>query len=152
MSALTLRPAVVADLPAILVLLADDPLGRDRDDPAAADHPDYRAAFDAIAADPNRDLMVAERDGAIVGTLTLSLLRGLSRRGALTASFEDVRIAAPLRGGGLGTAMITQAIALCRARGCVAISLKSHRSRSAAHRFYARLGFAHSHVAIRLEL
>jgi GNAT superfamily N-acetyltransferase len=151
-SALTLRPATPDDLPTILALLADDHLGQGRDDPGASDDPAYRAAFDEIAADPHRTLLVAERDGAVIGTLILSFLRVLSSRGGINATVEDVRIAGALRGTGLGSEMMRQVVEMCRARGCKAIHLKSHRSRTAAHRFYERLGFDHSHVGMSLKL
>jgi len=39
-----------------------------------------------------------------------------------------------------------------RARGCAAIELFTHQSRKDAQRFYARLGFAASHVGMRRAL
>jgi hypothetical protein len=51
----TMRPASAGDLPAILRLLADDPLGKTRE--AAVEAP-YLAAFAAIAADPNHEVVV----------------------------------------------------------------------------------------------
>ena len=48
--------------------------------------------------------------------------------------------------------MITAAVAIARARGCRTVQLTSSNSRTAAQRFYARLGFVASHVGMKLTL
>lgn len=145
----TMRTAVAADLPAILRLLADDPLGKARE--TAVDE-SYQAAFAAIAADPNHEMVVAELDGRVVGCFQLSFIPGLSRRGAWRAQIESVRIDSALRGRGAGQAMMTWAIARARARGCALVQLTTDKRRPDAHRFYARLGFVASHEGMKLEL
>jgi hypothetical protein len=79
-SGCVIRTATRADVPAMVAMLADDPLGAAREDPA--DTQTYAAAYDRVAADPAQRLVVAERDGRVVGTLQLSVIPGLSRRGA----------------------------------------------------------------------
>jgi GNAT superfamily N-acetyltransferase len=145
----TMRTAVAADLPAILRLLADDPLGKARE--TAVDE-SYQAAFAAIAADPNHEMVVAELDGRVVGCFQLSFIPGLSRRGAWRAQIESVRIDSALRGRGAGQAMMDWAIARARARGCALVQLTTDKRRPDAHRFYARLGFVASHEGMKLEL
>lgn len=148
-----LREARADDLPALVALLAADQLGtgrdgiRDEDDLAA-----YRAAADAIAADPAHLLVVAESGGQVTGTFQLSFLPGLARRGALRAQIEAVRVAQAARGSGLGTQMMAWAIAEARRRGCALVQLTSDKSREDAHRFYERLGFTPSHVGMKLRL
>jgi GNAT superfamily N-acetyltransferase len=145
----TMRAAEAADLPAILRLLADDPLGKNRE--TAVDAP-YQAAFAAIAADPNQELVVAELDGRVIGCFQLSFIPGLSRRGAWRAQIESVRIDSAVRGRGAGQAMMEWAIAKARARGCALVQLTTDKRRPDAHRFYARLGFVASHEGMKLEL
>lgn len=147
--AVTMRTAEEADLPAILRLLADDPLGKSRE--TAVEAP-YQAAFAAIAADPNQELVVAELDGQVVGCFQLSFIPGLSRRGAWRAQIESVRIDSALRGRGAGRAMMEWAIAKARARGCALAQLTTDKRRADAHRFYARIGFVASHEGMKLEL
>jgi GNAT superfamily N-acetyltransferase len=110
------RDARREDVPAIVVLLADDVLGAEREE-AAADEA-YQAAFEQVQADPRSRLIVAEADGQVAGTLQLSLLPGLSRHGMLRAQIEGVRVAAPHRGRGLGRAMIEWTISQAREHGC----------------------------------
>src|SRR5690606_36628141 len=90
------RDATVADLPAILAMLAEDTIPANREaDPA---DPRYLAAFQAIDADPDQRLIAAELDGRVVGTMQLSFLPGLSFRGSWRGLIEAVRIVADLRG------------------------------------------------------
>jgi GNAT superfamily N-acetyltransferase len=148
----SIRRATEGDLPAIVAMLADDPLGAAREDPSLPLAPGYLAAFAAIAADPNQFLAVAERDGAVIGTMQLSFLPGLSHQGAWRGQIEAVRVAAAARGTGLGQRMIEWAIAQCRARGCNMVQLTTDKSRKDAHRFYDRLGFRASHEGYKLKL
>lgn len=149
---LEMRQAGRADLPAIVALLHDDETGRLREDPSVPLDPRYIAAFDAIDADPNQHLIAAELDSRVVGTLQLSFLPGLSFRGAWRGVIEAVRIASDLRGQRLGEQMILWAVEQCRARDCKMVQLTSTATRTAAHRFYARLGFVQSHVGMKLHL
>lgn len=146
---LIIRDATRDDVPAIVAMLADDPLGATRERPG---DPAYLAAFDALAGDPRQLLVVAEIGGEVVGTLQLSLLPGLSRRGAMRGLIEAVRIRADQRGGGLGARLITWAIDTSRERGCALVQLTTDASRTDAHRFYERLGFVASHVGMKLQL
>ncbi|MBL8588699.1 MAG: GNAT family N-acetyltransferase [Methylobacteriaceae bacterium] len=146
-----IRVARADDLPAILALLADDDLGRRReapDDSRAA----YARAFAAIAADPANEILVAVVAGRVVGCLQLTLIPGLTRKGATRAQIEAVRVAADRRGAGLGAALMRAAIERARARGAALAQLTSDARRPDAHRFYERLGFAPSHVGFKLDL
>lgn len=149
---LNMRPARRDDLPAIVAMLADDPLGATREDLRDPLPDTYLAAFEAISASPNQVLAVAERDGAVVGTMQLAFLPGLARRGAWRGQIEAVRVAAGARGAGLGRAMFEWAIMECRQRGCALVQLTSDNARPEAHRFYERLGFVASHVGFKLPL
>lgn len=151
-ASLIFRTAHIADLPAIIALLADDALGRERE--VLADPPDsrYTAAFEAICADPNQRLVVAELQGQVVGTLQLSFVPGLSHTGAWRGQIESVRIAAALRGIGAGQQMLEWAVAQCRERGCSVVQLTTDKSRTDAHRFYQKLGFEPSHLGFKRKL
>ena len=152
MSGITMRRATEVDVPAIVAMLADDPLGATREALGPPLSEAYLTAFRAIDADPNQLLAVADRDGAVVGTLQLTFIAGLSRKGALRGQIEAVRVAAPARGEGLGGRMIEWAIGQCRDHGCVMVQLTSDASRAEAHRFYERLGFSASHVGFKRPL
>ncbi|WP_341925278.1 GNAT family N-acetyltransferase [Nocardioides psychrotolerans] len=149
----SLRRAVIEDLPSIVELLTDDPLGAARDGTDGADGLQaYVRAFEALDADPAHLLLVAETGGEVVATTQLSFIPGLSRRGALRAQVEGVRVRADLRGSGLGRALLLWTKGEAERRGCALIQLTSDKQRSEAHRFYAGLGFTASHEGFKREL
>ena len=149
---LIFRTATPTDLPAIIALLADDALGRQRE--VLSNPPDsrYVDAFNAIAADANQRLVVAEQDGQVVGTMQLSFLPGLSHTGAWRGQIESVRIAAALRGAGAGPQMFTWAFGQFKARSCTVVQLTTDKSRADAQRFYQKLGFEASHLGFKIKL
>ena len=123
MQSIRFRRAFVADLPAIIEMLADDPLGAKRESVTAPLDAAYSRAFDAIDRDPNQLLAVATIGEEIVGTLQLAFLPGLSRKGAWRGQVEAVRIASSRRGEGLGKQFFAWAIDECRSRGCRFVQL-----------------------------
>ncbi len=148
------RPVIRAarrdDVPAIVALLADDVLGASRETPD--DLAPYEEAFERVAADRGQHLVVADRDGRVVGTLQLTVQPGLSRRGATRTIIEGVRVASSERGSGLGTQLVEWAVEESRRLGCALVQLTSDASRLDAHRFYERLGFEKSHVGFKKVL
>jgi GNAT superfamily N-acetyltransferase len=147
---LIIRPATADDIGAIVDLLADDPLGSERETPE--DLAPYEAAYARLAADLGQHLVVAERAGHIVGTLQLTVIPGLSRRGATRSIIEGVRVASTERGSGLGTTLLEWAVEQSRRLGVDLVQLTSDATRTDAHRFYERLGFVKSHVGFKLSL
>ena len=145
-----IRRATEADLPAIVAMLADDPLGAARESPD--DLAPYRTAYKTLAADPQQHLVVAVREGRTIGTLQLTVIPGLSRRGATRSIIEAVRIHRDERGTGLGSQLIEWAVAESRTLGCQMVQLTSDATRVDAHRFYERLGFEASHLGFKLAL
>jgi ribosomal protein S18 acetylase RimI-like enzyme len=150
-SAITLRRAEAEDLPSIVGLLADDPLGSTREG-ANTGYGPYEHAFDDISADSRQLLVVAVDEQEIVATLQLTVIPGLSRRGARRAQIEAVRVAGSHRNRGLGAAMIQWAIRESVARDCALVQLTSDKSRVDAHRFYERLGFTATHKGFKMSL
>ncbi|XVQ10666.1 N-acetyltransferase family protein [Spirillospora sp. CA-255316] len=148
----TFREATRADLPAIVRLLADDPLGQTRESPGEVIPEAYFAAFDAIDKDPNNSVVVAEIDGAIAGTLQLTYIPSLTYTGGERAQIEGVRVAAEHRGRGVGQVLIGWAIDQARARGCRVVQLTTDRQRPDSIRFYQKIGFRPSHMGMKYHL
>ena len=148
---MTFRRAHRADLPRLLALLADVVLGRNREAIASSD-PAYAMAFDAIDGDRNQHLLVAEQAGEVVGMLQLTFIPGLSRGGAWRANVEAVRVAAPLRGQGIGARLMARAEQIAAERGCRMAQLTSDLQRADAHRFYLRHGYVASHAGFKKSL
>jgi ribosomal protein S18 acetylase RimI-like enzyme len=152
MSDLTYRRASADDVATIVALLADDELGRRREDPSTPLNARYVDAFAAIDRDPNQLLVVVERGADVIGCLQLTFIPGLSRLGMWRGQIESVRVSSTERGGGVGRAMFEWAIAECKRRGCELVQLTSDKQRPDAIRFYESLGFVASHEGLKLAL
>jgi GNAT superfamily N-acetyltransferase len=148
----TFRIARRGDLEAILALLADDEIARSRSGytPVATD--EVIAAFAEIEREPSNELLVGEQDGAIVATLQLTYIPGLSRGGMRRALVEAVRVRADLRGQRIGERLMEAAIERARERGCALMQLTTDLRRAEAHRFYQRLGFETTHAGMKRTL
>jgi ribosomal protein S18 acetylase RimI-like enzyme len=149
---LTFRRATRNDVPQIVRLLADDPLGSQREHFADPLPNSYYDAFAAISADLNNELIVVENGGAVVGMLQLTFIPYLNYRGSWRALIESVHVASSLRGQGVGTALMRWAIARSQERGCRIVQLTTDKTRAKAKRFYEKLGFRASHEGMKLHL
>ena len=148
-AALTFRLATRADVTAVVALLADDVLGRGRESGQLAP---YLAAFDAMQAEGGNQLIVGEAGDQVLATYQLTVISGLSLSAARRAQIEAVRVDASLRGQGAGAALMADAEARARAAGASLMQLTSNASRTDAHRFYERLGYAPSHIGFKKPL
>lgn len=152
MSEIVFRLANRADLSSIVRMLADDELGSQREQYEDPLPESYIRAFEQIDNDPNHELIVAELDGEVVGTLQLMFLPSISFQGGLRAQVESVRVDTELRSKGIGSKLMNWTIERAKARGAHVVQLTTHRSREDAHRFYERLGFSGSHLGMKLSL
>jgi len=152
MSGVIFRSAGREDLSAIVSMLADDELGRQRERYENPLPDSYFKAYELINNDPNHELIVAELDGEVVGTLHLMFLPSISFQGGLRAQVESVRVAGKYRGQGIGSKMMMWSIQRAQEKGAHLVQLTTHRSRDDAHRFYEKLGFEKSHVGMKLSL
>ncbi len=152
MARLKFRSATNIDITAIVALLADDPLGRDREDRDPPPGSAYHQAFQAITEQAGNQVIVGEIGGEIVACLQLTFIPGLARRGVLRAQIEAVRVDKRFRGERIGERLFAHAIALAREAGCGLVQLTTDATRPDAHRFYERLGFTASHVGMKLIL
>jgi GNAT superfamily N-acetyltransferase len=63
---------------------------------------------------------------------------------------EDVYVDESQRGGGLGTAIVTEVVAAARELGCYKLIATSRTSRPKVHELYERLGFEKHGVEFRI--
>jgi GNAT superfamily N-acetyltransferase len=138
-------------LPAIVRLFGDDELSAKPPEHVTLTGAQH-AAFEAIAADPNNHVFVAELDGAVVGTFQLTFIQQLSYGGCLVAQVESVHVDSTVRSRGVGKLMLEFARAEAERRGAYRIQLTSNVKRERAHRFYERLGYRATHRGMKLQL
>ncbi len=146
------RQAKREDLAEIVRMLADDFLGTTRERLANPLPESYIKAFEEIDADKNNELIVAEKEGKIVGTLQITFTPSISFQGGKRATVESVRVDEKYRGQGIGKELMLWAIERARKENCVAMQLTTNAERQDAHRFYENLGFKASHTGMKLYL
>jgi GNAT superfamily N-acetyltransferase len=152
MANLSFRIATIDDLPHIVRMLADDFLGGHRESYEEPLPESYVRAFEEIDADPNNELIVAERDGVVIGTLQLTLTPSISFQGGKRATVESVRVDKSARGSGIGRQLMLWAIDRAKYKSCISMQLTTNAERADAHRFYQQLGFEKSHIGMKLKL
>ena len=150
-----LRRASLADLDGLMALLSDDPISASRGDVASTeDAPAYRRALEQILDDAGNDLLVTvDERGRLVGTMQLTRIPGMARRGSTRLLVEAVRVRSDVRSAGIGGAMMRWVTQVAAPNlGSTLVQLTSDAARADAHRFYERLGFAASHVGFKFRV
>ena len=137
------------DVAAVVAMLADDVLGRDRE---RSDLDLYQRAFDQMLDEGANHLIVGDQNGLVVACYQITFISGLSLGGMRRAQIEGVRVATEMRGQKLGEALIADAEARARQAGCSILQFTTNKSRQDAHRFYDRLGFTPSHIGYKKTL
>jgi ribosomal protein S18 acetylase RimI-like enzyme len=147
------RLATLSDLPEIVRMLAEDPLGAKREHYSSPLLPAYTQAFQSIESDPNNEIVLAvNQNEELLGFLQLTYIPNLTYQGRWRALIEGVRVHAEQRSRGIGQALIEYAIERARNRGCLMVQLTSDKSRADALRFYTSLGFNATHEGFKLML
>ncbi|MGB7393746.1 MAG: GNAT family N-acetyltransferase [Pricia sp.] len=145
--------ATKKDIHAIVGMIADDQLGRlreDFDDPLPEN---YYKAFDEIDSAPDQELMVMKTEGGqVVGTLQLSFIRYLTYQGGLRTQIEAVRVHRDYRARGIGQKLFEWAIGRAREKEAHVVQLTTDKKRPKALKFYEKLGFKASHEGMKLHL
>lgn len=149
---LIFRQAILDDLPYIVDMLSDDPLGAQRERFEVPLPDSYFAAFEAINKNPLNELIVATIEGTVVGVLQLTFIPNISFQGSWRALIEGVRVAAEYRNQGIGRKLLEYAINRAKEEGCHMVQLTMNKQRTDAHRFYNSLGFQATHEGFKLHL
>lgn len=141
------RPAVEPDILRILELYEE--LTGERHDLARHE---TRPLFAEISAMSGHELLVAEEDGLVVGTMVLLIVPNFSHGALPWAILENLVVDAGYRRRGIGRLLMEYAIARAREAGCYKVQLLSSVKRGESHRFYKALGFKTSAYGFRLYL
>ena len=150
---LNFRKAKKEDVPYIVAMLANDKLGKLREDYREPLPDKYYRAFDAIDRDKNQALTVVEDESnVIIGCLQLTFMQYLTYQGGLRAQIEAVRIREDLQGKGIGEELFKWAIAKAKENGAHLVQLTTDKKRPDALEFYKKLGFTATHEGMKLHL
>jgi len=146
------RKATRNDVAKIVQMIADDELGKTRENYQVPLPTEYLVAFEKIDADPNQELIVVENEGAeIIGTLQMSFIQYLTYKGGIRAQIEAVRIRKDQRGLGIGKTMFEWAIQRAKERNAHLLQLTTDKKRPKAIQFYEALGFRASHEGMKIH-
>jgi GNAT superfamily N-acetyltransferase len=122
------------------------------DDGATLPLEEARAIFAAMADYPFYKLYVVERDGCVLATYALLVMRNIAHLGARSAIVEQVMVDPGAQGQGLGRLMMAHAVETARAQGCYKLALSSNLKRAAAHAFYDSFGFERHGYSFKVML
>ena len=128
-----MRMAVVADADDVARLLTD--LGY----PCELDEASERIS--AIAGNDRQALVVARRDGAVVGLIALDFMYYLPL-GTTTCRITALVVTSTAQGHGLGRQLLKEAERRARFGGAARLELSSGSQRADAHAFYRACGFS----------
>ena len=146
------RKATEKDISTIVEMIADDELGKEREQFKDPLPNEYLEAFREIASDKNQELIVLEnKDSEIIGTLQLTFIQYLTYRGGIRAQIEAVRIRKDKRGLGIGKLMFEWAINRSKERKAHLLQLTTDKKRPEAIKFYENLGFKKSHEGMKIH-
>ena len=146
------RKATERDVLHIVEMIADDALGKTREDFQIPLPKDYMIAFKKIKSDDNQELIVVENEKSeIIGTMQLTFIQYLTYRGGIRAQIEAVRIRKDQRGIGLGKKMFAWAINRAKEKKAHVLQLTTDKMRPKAIKFYENLGFKPSHEGMKMH-
>ena len=134
----------------IAALLSDDEFGQDRESP---DLERYEAAYDIVVRNQSNYLgVVLDDSDAVVATVQLTVIPGLSRSGATRLQIEGLRVAKTERAQGLGTALVEWAHNYGRTHGAQLAQVTTDEVRERARAFYGQLGYEAAHVGFKRSI
>lgn len=146
------RQATKNDIPFIVEMLADDELGKKRENFRIPLPDVYLEVFKIIDADDNQELIVLEDENSeIMGTLQLTFIQYLTYRGGIRAQIEAVRIKKDKRELGVGKIMFEWAINSAKERKGHVLQLTTDKKRTKAIMFYNDLRFMQSHEGLKMH-
>lgn len=146
------RKATRKDLSKVVEMIADDELGKIRENYHIPLPMEYLNAFENIDANENQELIVVENERSeIIGTLQLSFIQYLTYRGGLRAQIEAVRIRKDKRGLGIGKTMFEWAIDRAKERKAHLLQLTTDKKRPKVIKFYEDLGFKATHEGMKIH-
>ncbi|MBU2514958.1 GNAT family N-acetyltransferase [bacterium] len=148
---LSFRSATINDVPVLVQMLSDDPLGSKRERFETPLPEAYITAFNAIEKDPNNELIIATIETEIAGFLQITFVPYLTYQGGWRALIEGVRVNKRYRKQGIGKQIFQWAIERARERNCHLIQLTTDKKRPDAIKFYESLGFQATHEGMKLH-
>lgn len=135
---MTTKRAAVDLTPSIREASLADLLAVFRIETASFDQPWPYAAFESYLDEPG--FLVADEDGAVVGYVVASLVQN---HGRSLGHIKDLAVHPDRRGQGIGSALLSRAMAVLAARGAASVKLEVRADNESAIDLYRQFGFEH---------
>jgi len=145
------RAATEEDIPRILELYRELVITTsEAESSKVTSQGDYQRVFAEISASPGYELLVAEEQGEVAGSVVFLIVPNLSHGALPWALVENLVVDRRYQRKGLGRLLMEYAVARAKEAGCYKLVLDSNKKRREAHRFYSSLGFKASAHGFRL--
>ena len=102
---------------------------------------DYQETLNEINIIPGYELLIAEENDEVIGSMVLLIMPNLSHRASPWALVENIIIGPKQRRRNVGRKLMEYAVRRAKDKGCYKIILNSDKRRRGAHKFYRSLGF-----------
>lgn len=139
-----IRQAVRSDLPAVYRLICDL-------EETTFSEEMFIWGYEAMTADPNHLVLVAEENEKVIGVLHLRMEFQLHHC-AKIAEILEFMVCSEYRSRGVGKQLLIEAMAAAKEHHCVQIEVTSNQKRSKAHQFYQREAMQLTHVKLTKAL
>lgn len=146
-----IRQAKEADIPRVVELYHELSLTTSQVEQTLSPSSDkYHKVFAEVSADPKHELLVAESQGQVVGTIALLIVPNLSHNATPYAIAENLIVTQKHRRQGIARQLLEYCINRAKRESCHRIELCSDRRREEAHKLYRSLGFEPSAYGFRI--
>ena len=102
---------------------------------------DYQETLNEINTIPGYELLIAEENDEVIGSMVLLIMPNLSHRASPWALVENMIIDPKQQRRNVGRKLMEYAVRRAKDKGCYRIILNSSKKRRGAHKFYRSLGF-----------
>lgn len=111
------------------------------DDPDVRQLDSLAALWNEIYNDPNLHYIVIEKDGRIISSCTITIIRNLTRSLRPYGLIENVITHSDYRNQGFGTAVLHEAVQIAEENNCYKVMLLTSSKLQETLNFYEKAGF-----------
>ena len=111
------------------------------EDPKLKINSTLRKHWNEILSDPSLLYLVIEEEGKIVSSITMAIIKNLTRSARPYALIENVITHPDYRKKGYGTGILKKAVEIARKENCYKVMLMTSNKDNETFRFYEKAGF-----------
>ena len=113
----------------------------ERNDPELPDNEELRTLWDAVYNDPAIYYIVAEKDGLLVSTCNITIIKNLTRNARPYGLIENVVTHKDYRNRGYGKQVLKKAVEVAKDSNCYKVMLLTGSKKEETLNFYRSAGF-----------